>query len=149
MTRSDGEIQEPLEGGCLCGAVRYRYQGPLGGALGAVTVCHCSQCRKAHGFACAAAPALASGLQLTAGSDLVAEYASSPAKRRAFCSVCGSPLYSRRVDAPERLRLRVGSLDAAPALLRVQAHIFTEGEPAWAAADAAPRYPGLEPGRAP
>lgn len=141
-------MDQALSGGCLCGGVRYRYAGPLGGPLGAVTVCHCSQCRRAQGFAVGVAPALAAGFQLTAGADLVREYESSPGKRRAFCGVCGSPLYSRRADAPAALRLRLGSLDAAPASLRVDAHIHVADLPAWAALDdAAPRYPGVEPSR--
>src|SRR5258708_32619699 len=36
---------EPTEGGCLCGAVRYRVSGePV-----AATLCHCRSCRKASG----------------------------------------------------------------------------------------------------
>ncbi|HEX4181629.1 MAG TPA: GFA family protein, partial [Caulobacteraceae bacterium] len=60
-------------GGCLCGAVRYRYEGPLGGELGAVTLCHCRSCRKAHGYAAAVAPALAAGFAISAGADQVRE----------------------------------------------------------------------------
>lgn len=37
----------PVLGGCLCGAVRYRYDGPVGPA----TYCHCSDCRRATGSA--------------------------------------------------------------------------------------------------
>jgi hypothetical protein len=134
-------------GGCLCGAVRFRYDGPLGGALGAVTLCHCGQCRKAQGYAAAVAPAQAAGFTLTAGAERVREYESSPGKKRAFCGTCGSPLYSRRDAAPEALRLRLGALDDPPAGLRIQAHIHALDLPDWAAPDDAPRYPGEEPGR--
>jgi hypothetical protein len=142
-------MDQTLDGGCLCGSVRYRYAGLLGGPLGAVTVCHCSQCRRAQGYAAAVAPALAAGFSIVAGADAVREYESSLGKLRAFCGLCGSPLYSRRRAAPEVLRLRLGSLDAAPADLEVDAHIHVRDLPAWAAPDdAAPRYPGVEPGRA-
>jgi hypothetical protein len=127
--------------------VRYTYEGELGGTAGAVTVCHCASCRKAQGYAAAVAPALAGGFVVTAGADLIREYESSPGKKRAFCTLCGSPLYSRRDDKPEALRIRLGSLDKAPESLTVDAHTFTEGAPAWAGPDTAPRYPGLEPGR--
>jgi len=40
----------PLEGGCLCGAVRYR----VAALAGPVLLCHCGQCRKAQGSAFAA-----------------------------------------------------------------------------------------------
>jgi hypothetical protein len=134
-------------GGCLCGGVRYTYAGELGGTAGAVTVCHCASCRKAQGYASGVVPASAAGFVVTAGADLIREYESSPGKKRAFCAVCGSPLYSRRDDKPEALRIRLGSLENAPESLTVDAHIFTEGAPAWAGPDGAPRYPGLEPGR--
>jgi hypothetical protein len=136
-----------LFGGCLCGGVRYRYGGVLGGALGAVTVCHCSQCRRAQGYASGVVPAAADGFVVTAGDDLIREYESSPGKKRAFCTLCGSPLYSRRDSQPEALRIRLGSLDHPPETLTVDAHIYTEGAPAWAGPDDAPRYLGLEPGR--
>ena len=149
MSHPDRPAQDtPLEGGCLCGAVRFAYRGPLGGRLGAVTVCHCAQCRKAQGCVSAVAPARASGFLLTSGRDAVREYESSPGKRRAFCKACGSPLYSRRDGTPDVLRLRLGALDAVPGDLKVDAHIFTQDAPDWSFADDAPRYPGFEPGRA-
>ena len=134
-------------GGCLCGGVLYTYDGELGGAAGAVTVCHCVSCRKAQGYAVGVVPALAAGFVVRAGDDLIREYESSPGKKRAFCSLCGSPLYSRRDDRPEALRIRLGSLDNPPESLTVEAHIHTEGAPAWTGPDDAPRYPGSEPGR--
>ena len=134
-------------GGCLCGAVRYRYDGPLGGSLGAVTLCHCRQCRKAQGFAAAVAPALAARFAIVAGEQLIREYESSPGKKRGFCAVCGSPLYSRRDAAPEAIRLRLGALDNPPESLRIEAHIHTAGSPPWTGPDDAPRYPAQEPER--
>ena len=134
-------------GGCLCGAVRYRYEGPLGGALGEVTLCHCGQCRRLQGFAAAAAPALAAGFSVIAGASQIREYESSPGKQRAFCGTCGSPLYSRREAKPEGIRLRLGSLDDPPGDLRIEAHIYVENLPAWADPEGVPRYPGEEPGR--
>ncbi len=136
-----------LAGGCLCGGVRFVYDGPLGGALGAVTVCHCGQCRKAQGYVAAVAPGLASAFAVTQGAALIREFESSPGKKRAFCGVCGSPLYSRLDARPDRLRLRLGAFDAAPDDLTVDCHTHTADAPAWTRADSAPRYPGSEPGR--
>ena len=36
-----------IRGSCLCGKIRYEIQG----GVGAVSHCHCSRCRKAHGAA--------------------------------------------------------------------------------------------------
>lgn len=138
-----------LEGGCLCGAVRFVYAGELGGTLGAVTVCYCGACRKAQGLASAVGPAARADFTIVAGQAQVREFQSSPGKYRAFCADCGAPLYSRRDDRPQVLRLRLGALDAPPADLRVEARIHTEALPAWVEALAdAPAYPGAEPGRA-
>lgn len=133
-----------LKGSCLCGAVRYAYHGEFGD----ITVCHCADCRKAQGGRVTAAPADAHGLQWLEGRALIAEYESSPGKKRAFCSRCGAPLYSRRDDAPDTLRLRMGTLDT-PTDAVPMAHIFAGDVPPWASLDDdLPRYPRHEPGRA-
>ena len=137
-----------LSGGCLCGAVAFTCSGPLGGPLGQVTACHCAMCRRAQGYAAAAAPVAAAGFEVVRGRAEVREYESSPGKRRAFCRACGSPLYSRRDDTPSTLRLRLGALDATPKDLRIDAHIFSQDAPAWSLPAQAPAYAGKEPGRA-
>ena len=136
-----------VNGGCLCGGVRFTYSGELGGSLGMVTLCHCSQCRRVTGYAAGVVPAEAAGFSITQGRDLIGEYESSPGKLRAFCTRCGSPVYSRRENRPDALRLRLGVLDNPPGDLKIQAHIFTHDLPPWAEPIDAPRYPGVEPGR--
>ncbi len=139
------ESAQPLTGGCLCGAVRYRIDGPLG----PVVLCHCSQCRKAQGSAFGAnAPVSADDFSLLQGAEALVHYASSPGKWRAFCGRCGSPLHSRRDDKPEWLRLRIGTLDEAPAGLRPHAHIHVASKASWDdITDDLPQNAGLEPGR--
>ena len=39
--------EPPVFGGCLCGAVRYCYKGPVGPAA----YCHCADCRRVTGSA--------------------------------------------------------------------------------------------------
>lgn len=133
-----------IHGSCLCGGVQYEYTGKFG----TITACHCSDCRKAQGSASViAAPADAGALRWTRGHELIAEYESSPGKKRAFCGRCGTPLYSRKDDMPEVLRLRMGSIDT-PADMQPVAHIFAAGLPAWAVMDDDwPRYDGFEPER--
>ena len=141
-----GSKNAKLYGGCLCGRFRFSYVGPVGGELGAVTVCHCAQCRRAQGFASAVAPILAAYYRIERGDNLVGEFESSVGKFRAFCTACGSPLYSRRTAKPKTLRLRLGSLDGSPEL-QIDAHIHIAGAPSWAWPSAAPAYDGVEPGR--
>ncbi|MFB9267162.1 GFA family protein [Bradyrhizobium erythrophlei] len=80
------------EGGCLCGAVRFKAEGePLN-----VRVCHCRICQKAMGspfFARAQFDPRA----LTIEGE-IASYATSAAIERVFCKVCGTRLFSRRTN---------------------------------------------------
>jgi hypothetical protein len=114
-------------GSCLCGGVRYEYQGEFGLFI----YCHCSKCRKAQGSAFGSnAPIEEAKFRLSQGAELLKAYESSPGKQRVFCSVCGSPLYSRAEALPGVLRLRMGSLDTPPQI-RPQAHIFAAYKAGW------------------
>ncbi|MFO0697219.1 MAG: GFA family protein [Polyangiales bacterium] len=133
-----------VEGGCLCGAVRYEVRGELG----PIVCCHCSQCRKAQGTAFATnAPIRADDFVLLSGADVLRTYSSSPGKHRCFCGVCGSPIHSRRDDRPEVLRLRIGTLDT-PIDARPTAHIYTGSKAEWyEIRDSLPQHREREPGR--
>ncbi|MBL4835539.1 MAG: GFA family protein [Pseudomonas sp.] len=95
-------------GSCLCGGVAFEIEG----GLEPIQVCHCSQCRKAQGTVFATnIPVPLAAFRLIRGADLLSSFAASPGKQRVFCGVCGSPIYSRRVDLPYVLRVRAGTLD--------------------------------------
>jgi hypothetical protein len=116
-----------LTGSCLCGSVRFRIDGKLGPA----GYCHCSQCRKASGSAFAAnAPVRRKYHSFTRGEGSIREFESSPGKFRAFCSHCGSPLYSRLEAEPETLRIRLGTLDQDPGR-RPLAHVWVGSKAPW------------------
>ena len=116
-----------IEGSCLCGGVRYEYEG----AIEEISICHCSQCRKAHGSAFATvSPVATAKFRLLAGAGLLREYRSSPDKVRVFCSRCGSPLYSALDQRPEVRRLRLGTVDTPFGCDKVF-HIFTDSKAAW------------------
>ena len=116
-----------ITGRCLCGRVRYQIDGTLGPAI----YCHCSQCRRASGSAFASnAPVRARHLRFTSGQDAISEYESSPGQFRAFCSGCGSPLYSRLAADPETYRIRLGSLDGDPGR-RPLAHFWVGSKAPW------------------
>jgi hypothetical protein len=98
--------QSNFDGGCLCGAVRYRVHGkPLVSA-----VCHCRTCRRI-----ASAPMLpfltfsAEQLMFTRGT--AAGFHSSPGVTRSFCDRCGSPLTYRNDREPEQVDVMTCSLD--------------------------------------
>lgn len=76
-----------LEGGCQCGAIRYR----LVTRARWVGHCHCRMCQKAHGaplVSWVAAPA--AGVEFTRGA--LKYYRSSGHTKRGFCTECGTPV---------------------------------------------------------
>jgi len=116
-----------LTGSCLCGGVRYEIHGKVG----PIGHCHCVTCRKAQGGAFVTnAPVRCKYFRLVSGADSVAEYESSPGKRRCFCRNCGAPLWSRRESDPDILRIRLGLLDSDPQR-RPMAHIWVSEKAPW------------------
>ena len=116
-----------IEGGCLCGGVRYQYDGEIE----EISICHCSQCRKAQGSAFAAvSPVATDRFHIRAGAGLLREYRSSPDKVRVFCANCGSPIYSSKDDVPGVRRLRLGTVDT-PFTCAEALHIFTGSRASW------------------
>jgi hypothetical protein len=123
----DSTAAQPITGRCLCGRVGFR----ITGRLAPVVYCHCSQCRRASGTAFAAnAGVPRNAIEFSAGRDLITEYESSPGKFRAFCSRCGSPIYSRVAADPTQLRIRLGTLDGDPGR-RSLAHCWVRSKAVW------------------
>jgi hypothetical protein len=114
-----------LEGGCLCGTVRYRVDGnPTVSAI-----CHCRSCRKT-----ASAPALpfltfpVERFTFTLGS--ATNFHSSPGVTRSFCGRCGSPLTYRNDKEPETIDVMTCSIDDSEAFQPTY-HIWTSHKLAW------------------
>ncbi|KAF0807617.1 glutathione-dependent formaldehyde-activating protein [Alcanivorax xiamenensis] len=131
-------------GQCLCGGVRFRIEGELA----PVQVCHCSQCRHAQGTPFATnIPVPTDAFHLDAGEDLLKGFESTPGKERVFCGHCGSPLFSRRADLPEVVRIRAGLING-PLDVRPAWHAFTASKADWwSINDDLPCYPEGYPGR--
>jgi len=131
-----------ITGGCLCGGIRYEYDGDIS----ELSMCHCSQCRKAQGSAyVAVSPVDAARFRLTSGRGLLREYRATPDKARVFCVNCGSPLYSARDDLPDVIRLRLGTVET-PFTCANAYHIHVESRASWEViADDLPRYPAGKP----
>ena len=96
-----------LKGSCLCGGIQYEYDGEIT----ELAVCHCDQCKRAQGTPFVTnAPIDYPLFRVVSGENLMKSYSSSPLKNRVFCANCGSPMFSQRIDAPEKIRLRVGTI---------------------------------------
>jgi hypothetical protein len=108
-----------LQGGCLCGAVRYQITTGAGveGSDLAGTYCHCSMCRRTSGGGYAMLfDNPRSALSWTKGAPTI--YQSSPVAKRGFRRACGSPLFYERGCAFHDCRKlgRVFDLQARPPL---------------------------------
>lgn len=114
-----------FEGGCLCGAIRYR---STAAPLRAV-ICHCSMCRKHSGslaLAFAHFP-LDSFKWLKAAPT---RYRSSQFAERGFCSACGSTVSMHEEILADRVLITLGSLDE-PGRVTPDDHVWTSARVAW------------------
>ena len=137
-------VESVTEGGCLCGAVRYRLNIPPR----QIVACHCGQCRRWHGHHGAYTAVPNEALELLQG-DTLHWYRSSDRARRGFCRGCGSSLFWQ-ADGSDHVSVTAGTLDDTSGL-RLAGHIFVADlAPYDVIADELPRYPqGLGSGRPP
>jgi hypothetical protein len=124
------------EGGCACGAIRYRTSGTPTNSM----VCHCRSCRRISG-----APVVAwvtfpiARFQFIAGKP--SEYRSSKPVRRTLCAACGTPLTYVHDDSPDTLDITTCSLDA-PGAFPPTHHSWLSHDVAWVKfGDGLPAFP--------
>lgn len=120
---------------CLCGGAAFALPGPAG----AITACHCTQCRRLSGHYSASFDADAAQVRWIC-RDRLAEYATPGGGRRGFCARCGSSLWFRAADGA--LSVEAGAIEG-PTGGRLAAHIFTADRgDYYAIDDGLPQAPG-------
>lgn len=128
-----------IEGGCLCGAVRYKLSKP---AL-QTSVCHCEDCRKASG-----APAVAwtffhtGALEWTRGEPKMMRFAE---RERSFCGDCGTPLMFFDPAIPHLFEVSTCSLDEPGKFAPKDQCWLSDEVTWWGGLEALPRYDGFAP----
>jgi hypothetical protein len=129
-----------LEGGCLCGTVRFSVDDAFRYALN----CHCSQCRRATGAAYKPFAGIERArLRLVAGEDELLIYGDA-ASHDAHCGRCGAFLYSVVLDG-QQVHVNLGVLKDAPSI-RPTAHIYVGSKAPWyTISDDLPQYDELPP----
>jgi len=111
----------PYEGGCLCGAVRYRFDAPTIGAR----ICHCRLCQTAMAAPFLAAASFPSKALNHSGET--ERYRSSARLFRHFCPKCGTRLFLEPVDAPDRMGIPIATLDD-PGAIQPEMHIWISSQ---------------------
>jgi hypothetical protein len=121
-------MTETREGGCACGAVRYRLASePL-----FVNCCHCLNCQRQTGSAFVINMLIeADRVELLAGEPVAIDVPrdDGSAQRIYRCPECQVALYSD-YGAPQVLFVRAGTLDD-PSTVSPDAHIFTTSKREW------------------
>ena len=117
------------EGGCFCGAIRYKVLGEVMGSA----ACHCRDCQ----YICGGAPSYvflvaAPTVEITKGETATyRSTADSGAIRiRHFCANCGTPLFAEDSAYPSVISIKAGSLDDT-SLYKPTAHFWTKSAPDW------------------
>lgn len=117
------------EGGCLCGAVRFRVEGdPI--VAGA---CYCRTCQYVSGGGAAyGAMYLAEAVNVTKGElrrfTVVAD--SGAQVFREFCATCGVHMISHNSTHPQYRSLKAGVMDD-PEGFRSQGSVWTSSAQSW------------------
>jgi hypothetical protein len=122
-------LEAPFEGGCQCGALRYRCEADPFVAY----ACHCLECQHltSSAFAtCIQVPAEA--LSETSGSSTSRDRVADSGNRITtwFCARCSSALYSGNAARPRVRTVYVGTLDRARDV-ELAAHIWTRRRLSW------------------
>jgi len=130
------------EGGCLCGAVRYRIDGEVMGSM----ICHCRTCRRASGTPVVAALSVARARLEVMGEPMA--YHSSPKVTRRFCGMCGTGLFYAHMDEPEEMAVNTCTLDDPEAFPPTH-HSWLEHDVSWVKfGDGLPVFPQSRYGNA-
>jgi hypothetical protein len=120
-----------LEGGCACGAIRYRLTDtPM-----IVHACHCRDCQKLTGSALVINLWIERQFVETSGVEPIAfpqpPGPSGSAHDVLHCATCGTALWGKYHSLPgDTLFVRAGTLDD-PSLVTPDVHIFTRSKVPW------------------
>ena len=130
-----------FEGGCGCGAVRYRLNDePI-----LVNNCHCTLCQRQTGTGSAVNAFIEMDrLELMSGELSEHEFKTGSGATQIVirCAKCGTPVWSHYRLGRKAAAVRVGTLDD-PSVVRPDAAIYVVDKPSWAPLpEGVPRFEG-------
>jgi hypothetical protein len=117
------------EGGCLCGAVRYRTNG----GPSRTVVCHCTFCQRCTGSAFAVWPVFSRDQVKVEGTLSAYEHRSDESGRWIrlyFCPRCGTTVTSSFEIVADEVAILGGTFDDT-SWIRVDRHVWTRSKQHW------------------
>lgn len=115
-----------LKGSCLCGNIEiqvpddFEYMGN----------CHCSECRKFSGSDYASVGGINSDrFEILKGENSITYFQKTEETELAFCSTCGSSLFTRKRQG-QKHNIRLGILNDVPSK-KPSFHIHTASKAEW------------------
>jgi hypothetical protein len=130
-------------GGCACQAVRYEIAAePL-----LMAHCQCRDCQEQTGSGHASVVAFPKAAVKLAGTATQYQSTADSGKRktRAFCPVCGTPLYVLLESMPDAFLVKAVTLDDA-SVFQPQMVLYTDRAHAWDHVDPGlPAFPKMPP----
>jgi hypothetical protein len=135
-------VADVLTGGCLCGGVRFELTEPPVSA----SYCHCTRCQKRTGTAASPQARIVPGSIRVTGDEFVRAYEPPDGFPKAFCSGCGSALWSINPNTGQIASIRMSLFDDDPGV-RPSYRQFTAYAAEWEPIpdDGLPRYPERPP----
>jgi hypothetical protein len=130
----------PLTGGCGCGAVRFELTEPPLSAL----YCHCTRCQRRTGTGSSAQMRVPpDAVRILQGEELLRAWEPEGGAPKAFCSACGSALFSYAPGTTQVGGIRLGAFDTDPGV-RPQFRQFVADAAIWEPIpdDGLPRHEG-------
>ncbi len=117
-----------IEGGCLCGKVRYSADAEPA----FVGVCHCKNCQKGTGTAFAVVVALPKPALSVQGNPKTFDDHGDSGQilHRRFCSDCGSSLFDEAQAMPGVVMILAGTLDDS-SWVKPAMEIYTDSAQSW------------------
>jgi hypothetical protein len=117
----------PLQGGCLCGAVRFE----ITSAFLSAGYCHCTHCQRRTGTGSSANGRVPQGsFTLLQGAGQLRSYQPEGGVPKLFCASCGSALFSGDPFSDAEVAVRLGTLDRDPGI-RPHYRQFVDSAASW------------------
>ncbi len=122
-------MEPGIEGGCQCGKIRYRIEGPEP----PIAACHCTECQRQSGSAFGMSMITPrESFTLTAGEprSFARHTDSGKTVECFFCADCGTRIHHMPISMATTVNIKPGTLDDTRSL-KPRLHVWTSSKQDW------------------